>query len=393
MNQSKTRVVILGAGFGGLELATRLSDEVPDAVEVTLIDQNDAFVFGYSKLDVMFGRKTSESVRLHYRDIAKDAVEFRQEAVTAIDPVARRVVTSGGTYDADVLVVALGADLDPAATPGLIEGGYEFYTVDGAFALRDVLPTFDSGDAIISVLGPFFKCPAAPFEAAMMLHDLLVKRAKRAATTIKVLSPLGAPIPVSSEASAGILDGLAERGIEFWPETVVTSLDPGSKTATLRDGRTIPYDLFLGVPVHRAPAVVEESGLAVDGWITVDHTTFATQFPDVYAVGDVTSAPVPRVGVIAEGEAGTVADVLIHRLRGGADPDPYPGVASCYVEFGGKEVARFDVNFLSGPSPVVSYNEPSVALAAAKDDFGATRRARWFGKWAPPGEPAGVDRA
>jgi sulfide:quinone oxidoreductase len=373
------RVLILGAGFGGLELATRLSESVPELVEVTLIDQCDSFVFGYSKLDVMFGRQNPEAVRMYYRDIAKPSVEFRQESIQSIDPVNRRVTTDRNTYETDVLVVALGADIVPELTPGLVEGGNEFYTVSGAERLRTVLPSFDSGDAIISVLGPFFKCPAAPYEAAMMLHDSLVRRGVREATTIKVLSPMGVPIPISREASAGILAGLDERGIEFWPESVVTSLDPATSLASLRDGRSINYDLFLGVPVHRAPAVVEESGMTVDGWIPVDPATFATRFPDVYAVGDVTSAPVPRVGVIAEGEAGTVADVLVHRFRGGASPPPYPGIATCYIEFGGAEVAKFDVNFLGGPSPFGVFREPSLELAASKREFGATRRRRWFG--------------
>lgn len=373
------RIVILGAGFGGLELATRLSEEVPDAVEVVLIDQSDSFVFGYSKLDVMFGRQTEDSARLYYRDIVKPSVQFRQESIESIDPQARRVTTNVGTYDADVLVVALGADTVPELTPGLVEGGYEFYSVAGAAHLRNVLPTFDGGDVIIGVLGPFYKCPAAPYETAMMLHDQLVQRGVRDAATIKVLTPMGMPIPVSQEASAGILGGFEARGIEFWAQTVVESLDPATHTATLRDGREINYDLFLGVPIHRAPAVVEASGLTVDGWIPVDPATFATRFENVYAVGDVTSAPVPRVGVIAEGEAGTVADVLIHRLRGGDTPAPYPGIATCYIEFGGAEVAKFDVNFLSGPAPFGEFAEPSLELAAAKKDFGATRRRRWFG--------------
>jgi len=374
------RVLILGAGFGGLELATRLSEEVPDAVEVTLIDQSDSFVFGYSKLDVMFGRQTPESARLYYRDIVKPSVEFRQETVQSIDPVARRVVTDRNSYDTDVLVVALGADVLPELTPGLVEGGNEFYSVAGAERLREVLPTFDAGDAIIAVLGSFFKCPAAPYECAMMLHDQLVERGVRDATTIKVITPMAVPIPISAEASAGILGGLEARGIEFWGEQKVKSLDPATHLATLLDGREISYDLFLGVPIHQAPPVVAESALAVDGWIPVDHTTFATSFPNVYAVGDVTSAPVPRVGVIAEGEAGTVADVLIHRLRGGEEPAPYPGIATCYIEFGGAEVAKFDVNFLGGPKPSGVFNEPSLELAASKAQFGATRRSRWFGQ-------------
>jgi len=322
------RVLILGAGFGGLELATRLSEAVPDAVEVTLIDQSDSFVFGYSKLDVMFGREAPDAVKLYYRDIAKPSVDFRRETIQSIDPVAKRVVTDHGTYDADILVVALGADLAPELTPGVVEDGNEFYTVAGAERARDVIPTFDSGDAIIGVLGGFYKCPAAPYEAAMLLHDSLVRRGVRDATTIKVMTPMAKPIPISEEASAVIQRGLAERGIEFCPQTVVSALDPATKLATLTDGRTVNYDLFLAIPVHTAPAVVEQSGMTEDGWIPVDHTTFATKFPDVYAVGDVTSAPVPRVGVIAEGEAGTVADVLIHRLRGGAEPPPYPGIAT-----------------------------------------------------------------
>jgi sulfide:quinone oxidoreductase len=374
------KVVILGAGFGGLELASRLSDEVPDAVDVTLIDKNDAFVFGYSKLDVMFGRHSLDAVRMPYRDIVKPSVTFRQEAVVAIDPERKRVTTDRATYDADVLVVALGADLAPEATPGLLEDGHDFYSVQGAAAARDVIAEFPGGDAVIAILGPFFKCPAAPYETAMMLHDALERSGVRSNSSIRVLTPMQVPIPISSDASGGILGGLAERGIEFWPESVVTSLDPVTHVATLRDGRTISYDLFLGVPVHCAPPVVEASGLAVDGWIPVDPATFATRSPGVYAVGDVTSAPVPRVGVIAEGEAGTVADVLVHRYRGGAEPPPYPGIATCYIEFGGAEVAKFDVNFLGGPSPTGVYNEPSLALAAAKKEFGATRRQRWFGR-------------
>jgi sulfide:quinone oxidoreductase len=373
------RVLILGAGFGGLELATRLSDEVADRVEVTLIDQSDHFVFGYSKLDVMFGRQTPDAVKLFYRDIVKPSVTFRQETIKLIDPVNRTVTTDAGSYETDILVVALGADVVPELTPGLLEGGNEFYRVEGAERLRDVIPTFERGDAIVGVLGPFYKCPAAPYECAMMLHESLVKRGVRDATTIKIMTPMGMPIPISREASEGIAHALQERDIEFHASTVVASLDPATHVATLRDGGTVHYDLFLGVPVHRAPVVVEESGLAEDGWIPVDHATFATRFPNVYAVGDVTSAPVPRVGVMAEGEAGTVADVLVHRLRGGVDPAAYQGIATCYVEFGGAEVAKFDVNFLGGPTPTGVFTEPSLALAAAKKDFGSARRRRWFG--------------
>src|SRR5205085_5288455 len=140
---------------------------------------------------------------------------------------------------------------------------------------------------------------------------------------------------------------------------VVTSVDPEAKTALVADGRTVSYDLFLGVPVHRAPPVVEESGLTVDGWVPVDPATFETRFPGVFAVGDVTSAPVPRAGGIAEGEAATAADVLIAQLTGGPDAAPYDGASACYVELGDDLVGRIDVNFLSYDTPVAKFTAPN----------------------------------
>lgn len=375
----RTRVVVLGAGFGGLELSTRLSDELADDVEVTLIDQSDAFIFGYSKIDVMFGRLTFDEVRLPYKDITKPSVEFRQETVVSIDPERKRVVTNATTYDADVLVVALGADLDPDATPGFVEGGYEFYTPAGAARVREILPGFDAGVAVIGVLGGFFKCPPAPFETAFMLHDFLSHRGVRDAVSIYVVSPLPKPIPISDDTSNAILAMLADRGIEHWPGSLVTRLDPAANVAHFADGRQLAYDLFLGIPVHRAPAVVLESGLAEDGWIPVDRATFATRFPGVYAVGDVTSAPVPRAGVFAEGEASTVADVLVATLKGGAAPGPYQGAATCYIETGDDKVAKVNVNFLSGASPTAVFGSPSAEFAHEKSEFGDSRRRRWFG--------------
>jgi sulfide:quinone oxidoreductase len=372
-------VVILGAGFGGLELSTRLSEELADEVQVTLIDKSDSFVFGFSKLDVMFGRRSLGEGRLLYQDIAKPGVEFRQETVVSIDPESRRAVTDRAVYDADILVVALGADLDPGATPGLLEGGHEFYSLSGADRVREVLPSFDSGVAVISVLGPLFKCPPAPNETAFMLHDYLSTRGVRDAVAIYLLSPLPKPIPISDDTSAAIVSMLTERGIEYWPGSTVTRLDPPAKVAHLADGRQLPYDLFLGIPVHCAPPMVVESGLTEDGWIAVDPATFATRFPDVYAVGDVTSAPVPRAGVIAEGEAATVADVIVARLKGGDPPAPYQGSGVCYIEMGGGEVARVDVKFPAGTGPTAVFSPPSDQLAEEKRQFASSRRARWFG--------------
>ncbi len=375
-----TSVLVLGAGFGGLELSTRLSEALIDQVDITLIDRADAFVFGFSKLDVMFGTRTPDAVRLRYADITTPHVRFRQETVTAIDPEARRVVTDLEAYEADVLVVALGADYDLAATPELAEAGNEFYSLAGAEAVREVLPSFRSGEAIVGVCGPTFKCPPAPSEAAMLLDTYLRERGVRDDVRIRLVLPFPVPIPPSPATSEAILARFAERGIAFVPGRRVEALDPATHEAVLDDGGRLPYDLFLGIPVHRAPAVVEDSGMTEDGWIPVDPRTLATRFPGVYALGDVTSVGTPKAGVFAEGAARVVADQLIARIRGEAEPPGYDGIGACWIEFGDHEVGRVDVDFFSTPGhPTGTFSEPSDAIAAEKAGFGASRRARWFG--------------
>src|ERR1700727_2692953 len=297
------RILVLGAGFGGLELTTRLSDELGDAVDIVLIDKADGFVFGFSKLDVMFGRTTAEAVRHFYRDLVKPGVRFLQTAIRAIGPVRRRPQTDAGAFEGDVLVVALGADLDPAATPGLLEGGHEFYTVDGAFATRDVIESFDGGRVLIGVLSTPYKCPPAPSETALLMHEHLKRRGLRDRSEIALVVDFPRPIPPSPAASEALLTAFAERGIEWHPRREVCELDPARKVAILRDGGELPYDLFLAVPIHRAPTVVLESPLAVDGWIPVNPLTLETSFPGVFAIGDVAAVGTPRARVFAQRHA------------------------------------------------------------------------------------------
>jgi len=372
------RVLVLGAGFAGLELSTRLSEALGADIDVTLIDRADAFLFGFSKLDVMFGHTTYDKVRMPYSAFAKPGVRLLREAVTAIDPATRRVTTDKGVHDADYLVVALGAEYDFDATPGLREA-HEFYTPEGAERLRDALALFKGGNIIVGVCATPFKCPPAPSECALMLHDYLSERGLRQNSTISFVIPFKTPVPPSPETSAALVVAFAERDIAFMPTKRVVSIDAKAKTAALDDGTALPYDLFFGVPKHRVPQVVIGSGMSENGWIPVDPRTLKTKYPGVYAVGDGAATGTPKAGVFAEGAAAAVADAIIAEVRGAGEASLYSGAGSCYIEFGAGRIGRVDVDFFSGPSPTGTYYAPSTTLRADKETFGSSRRKRWFG--------------
>jgi sulfide:quinone oxidoreductase len=372
------RILILGAGFGGLELATELSEKLGEGHEVTIIDRNEGFVFGYSKLDLMLRGRSLEEVRLPYADFVKPGVRLLRETVTAIDAEAKRVSTDAGEHEADYLVIALGADYDLDATPGMAEVDSEFYSVAGARKLAEVIPTFAAGRALIGVCGAPFKCPPAPSECALLLDDELRRRGVRDDCEIAFVIPFGRPVPPSPETSAALEGEFERRGIELITGRRIASVDPGRNVAVLDDGSEQPYDLFLGVPKHRAPDVVIESGITEDGYVPVDPATLATKVPGVYAVGDVATAGVPKAGVFAEGAARIVAQHLLAAVAGGDDPARHLGQGTCYIEFGEGRIGSVDIDFLSGPDKTGVFNPPSAEQMGLKEKFGADRRARWF---------------
>jgi sulfide:quinone oxidoreductase len=260
----------------------------------------------------------------------------------------------------------------------LAEWGNEFYTLAGAERLRETLPAFTGGPVVIAVTVPHYKCPPAPSECALLMHDYLTERGLPDQSPITLVMPFGSPLPVSPEVGAAVLRELTGRGIEFIGDAKIAAIEQGG-AVRLADGRSIQSNLTMSVPLHVAPAVVRESGMTDNGWIAVDKYTLKTRWPDVFALGDVASVGVPRAGVFAEGQAKIVAEQLIAQARSQHEDARYEGAGACYLEFGEGTVGRVDVNFLGGPTTTATLTMPSRTLRAEKTAFGASRRARWFG--------------
>jgi sulfide:quinone oxidoreductase len=283
-------------------------------------------------------------------------------------------------------VPGLGNDYDIAATPGLAEAGHEFYTNEGGFSARAALDEFAGGDVIVGVLGTPYKCPPAPSETALLLNDELVRRGLRERSTISLVIDFPRPIPPSPEASQVLLTAFEERAIAWHPKREVCELDGARNVAILRDGGELPFDLFLGVPVHVCPPVVVASGMTENGWIPVDPLTLETRFPGVYAIGDIAAVGTPRAGTFAEGHAAIVAERLGDLIRGDTPSAEYNGHGICYLEMGRGQLAKVDITFFGEVRRGLLVG-PSEEYLADKAEFGATRVRRWFGREWIPVEP------
>jgi sulfide:quinone oxidoreductase len=377
------KILILGAGFGGLQAATRLKEKLNNSVDITLIDKNDSFLIGFTKFDVMFGRRTSEQVKSYYKDLAIEGINFVQDTIEKIDPDNNVVKTTYSNFDYDYLIVALGADLYPEAIPGFVDGGHEFYSLAGAKKINPVINNFESDTLLISIFSKPYKCPPAPYEAAFQLHDLFVKKGIRDNINIKMLIPGPIPLPIAKNVSSEIERMLKERNIELLKKHKVVELNPHKKEAIVENNDPVSYDLFIGIPVHKPPQVVRESALGNNGWISVNKDNLETSFENVYAIGDVTTIPVgefavPKAGALAEDAANAVADDIITKIQKGKNTYTYEATGSCYIEFGSGEVAKIDTNFLGGFKPQITLEAPSIEFREEKEKFETDRIKKWF---------------
>ena len=378
-------ILILGAGFGGLETATGLAEALAGAGDdyaITLVDRNDAFFVGFSKIDVLFGRATARDVSYRYENLRAEGVRFVRDTITRIDTAGRIVETTDHTLPYDVLVVALGAELDHAAIPGFLEsGGHEFYSMRGAEALEPVLRDFTAGRLVLGIFRTPYKCPPAPYEVACQLDELFRARGVRDAIELSMVIPGARPVP-NPDVSDLLEARLAEHGVELLAGRPIESVDAAGRRVLIPDG-AVDFDLFVGVPVHVPPAVIVASGLSDGGFLAVDQRTLETRVPDVYAVGDVTHIPVgdkvvPKAGAFAEDAARTVVSEILRREGLVADRVPFAARGACYADLGGGEVARLDADFLGGDTPSMTVEGPSRELRGDKERFASSRRDRWF---------------
>ena len=359
-------ILMLGSGVGGLVAANELRQRLPHEHRIVLVEKNAQHAFAPSFLWLMTGDRKPAQITRAVRQLVRPGVEVVIDAARAIDLSSQRVETSAQTLNYDYLIVTLGAELAPEAIPGL-EAAHTYYTFDGATRLRDALQQFNGGTVAVVVSALPYKCPGAPHEGAMLIADSFRRRGLRDKVAVHLFTPEPQPMPVAGPALGDAVRQMLEgQDIAFHPLHKLTSVNPQTRELLFENKEPFKYDLLVAIPPHRGPRLAREAGLANEaGWILVDRATLATNYENVFALGDVTTVPIPgrwkpdvpmmlpKAGVFAHAQAQVVARRIAAVITGARVQDTFCGDGYCMLE-AGEDLAGFAFgDFFAEPSPQI----------------------------------------
>ncbi|MGA8904948.1 MAG: FAD/NAD(P)-binding oxidoreductase [Candidatus Bathyarchaeia archaeon] len=377
-------ILILGGGFGGLAAANKFRKGLSSEHTVTLVDKQPLFFMGLTKLWVINGRRQVGQNPGNRTLLAKRGINFVEGEVSEIDLANREVRIGTERFTYDYLIIALGADYSLGSPKGFARYAKNMYTESGCAEIRDLLPSLRGGTLTVLVCGLPFKCPPAPYEASMIIDDVLRKNGIRDKVRMQIVTPEAHPLGIlGSEAGKRVTTLLASREIAYYPSQKVKEI---RQTSILtEEGKEIPHDAIFAIPIHVAPSVLKNSRLLDEsGWIPVDSATLATEIPNVYAIGDCADpktpkgAMLPRAGVLAEEQGKVVAQNIINEIQGAEKSAAFDGQGVCFMEAGDGIAAPLRANFYAQPNPEWELEPPSEDGFRQKQNFLEDRMKAWF---------------
>jgi sulfide:quinone oxidoreductase len=362
------RILVLGGGTGGTLAANLLAKKLKKGeAQITVVSASNRHMYQPGWLYVPFGKQDPRKLSRPERQLLSKRVRLVIDEVTALDTEKRMVTLRDGpalTYD--YLVLATGSKPTPEAVPGLVEGGYHFYTEEAAWKLHAALEEFRGGTIVVGVGGLPYKCPVAPLEFTFLLEEYLTHRHLREQTQIVYTFPINRVFTIESVAEAA-QPMLEQRGVKIETFFNLEEVLSEQKTVRSMEGTELKYDLLVMVPPHRGAKFLQEHPIAdSEGWVKTDRATLQVKdHPEIWALGDTTDLPISKAGSTAHFEAPVVVEQIVADIRHMA-PDPkhaeYEGHVMCFLEAGYDKASLLDFDYnrppqVREPNPIVHWQK------------------------------------
>jgi sulfide:quinone oxidoreductase len=377
------RILILGAGFGGLAAATELRKSLEPNHRVIVVDRKKSFMMGLVKLWILEGSRRLEESQTPLDGLNTKGIEYLNDEVTRIDLASKRVQAKDhGWLEYDYLIVALGAELAPDKIAGFVGRGHNLYDAQAVPELREKLLALKRGKVAVTIMGMPYKCPPAPYEASMLIDSMLTRHGTRNNIEIDIYAPAPIALPVAGpQVSANVVEIVSQRGIHFHPSHKLKSVTDGK--LEFENGNKADYDVLVGIPPHRVPEVVRSSGLAEGDWVAIDKNTMKTRFKNVFAIGDVTEIKVgalalPKAGIFAEEQAKVAARQIIDEISGRPAIATFAGQGYCFMDVGNRRAGFLEGDFFNPAGPTLRLEAPSEQNFQKKQEFERTRVKEWL---------------
>jgi len=383
LTENIPHVLILGGGFGGLSTANEIRNSLSSSeVRITVVDKKDWFMVGFAKLWIMNGKRTFENSIGSLNQLQKKEIGFLNEEILKIDLENKKVKTTTKNLSYDYLIIALGAALAPEKIPGLVDYGMNLYDHNQLSEIHNRLTKIKSGNIAIAIMGMPYKCPPAPFEAALLIDSMLRNSGTRDSVKINFYSPAPITLPAAGpDVSQQILELINSEKIIFHNSCKTISVE---KNKLIFENNQTNFDLLLAIPPHIAPKVIYDSGLAKEGGFIQINRDCKTPFENVYAIGDVTSLPVgekmavPKAGIFAEGEGLTVAHNIISKIQLQDGLELFDGKGGCFIESGRDTASLIEVDMFSEAKPITRLTESNKEHLDEKFEFEKERIQKWL---------------
>jgi len=396
LSSEKKRILILGAGFGGLTAANLLQKNLSSLspsveYQISIIDQKDYFMMGLVNLWILSGTRTFKDSKIALNRLENKGIRYLNDRVTGID-IASKTVTikeSNLKLKYDYLIIALGAEYSFEEVKGFLEnGGFNLYDAEQVTKLRERILSLNKGRIAICITYIPYKCPPAPYETSLLINDILLKNGTRNSIEIDIYTPTPISLPVAgAKVSQDVINLLNRSHITFHPLHKIKAVL--NMEIEFENGNRVNYDLLIGIPHHKVPEVIRNSGLITRGqnWINVDKFSLRTDFENVFAIGDVTeikvneNVAIPKAGVFAEAQAKVVSQQIVDDIKNDKNKyssSGFDGKGFCFMEVGNEKAGYIVTDFYHKDGPYTLLEPPSDDSYKKKLDFERSKLNEWL---------------